>query len=55
MKAIAAPTYGPLETLTLIDAPLPTPGSGEVRVRVVSSALNPADTKVVTGDRKSVV
>jgi len=52
MKAIAAPTYGPLETLTLIDAPLPTPGSGEVRVRVVSSALNPADTKVVTGTLK---
>ena len=52
MKAIAVPTYGPLETLAQIDAPLPVPGHGEVRVRVVSSALNPADFKVVTGSLK---
>lgn len=52
MKAIAAPSYGPLEQLALIDAPLPNPGSGEVRVRVVASALNPADYKVVLGTMK---
>jgi NADPH:quinone reductase-like Zn-dependent oxidoreductase len=52
MKAIAAPDYGPLERLALIDAPLPTPGRGEVRVRVVASALNPADYKVITGTLK---
>jgi NADPH:quinone reductase-like Zn-dependent oxidoreductase len=52
MKAIAAPTYGPLETLALIDAPLPIPGPGEVRVRVVASALNPADFKVILGTVK---
>jgi NADPH:quinone reductase-like Zn-dependent oxidoreductase len=52
MKAIAAPSYGPLETLAPIDAPLPEPAAGEVRVRVVASALNPADSKVVTGELK---
>jgi NADPH:quinone reductase-like Zn-dependent oxidoreductase len=40
---MASPAYGPLEGLAQIDAPLPTPGHGEIRVRVVASALNPAD------------
>jgi NADPH:quinone reductase-like Zn-dependent oxidoreductase len=52
MKAIAAPGYGSLERLAEIDAPLPAPGRGEVRVRVVASALNPADYKVVLGTMK---
>ena len=49
---MAAPGYGPLERLAQIDAPLPEPGRGEVRVRVVASALNPADYKVVLGTLK---
>jgi len=52
MKAIAAPGYGPLDSLALIDAPLPVPAGGEVRVRVVAAALNPADYKVVLGTIK---
>jgi NADPH:quinone reductase len=52
MKAMAAPGYGPLESLALIDAALPSPGPGEVRVRVVASALNPADFKVILGSLK---
>jgi NADPH:quinone reductase-like Zn-dependent oxidoreductase len=52
MKAIAASAYGPLERLAQIDAPLPEPARGEVRVRVVASALNPADYKVVLGTLK---
>src|SRR5882672_534935 len=52
MKAIAAPGYGPLERLAQIDAAVPTPGRGEVRVRVVASALNPADYKVLLGTLK---
>src|ERR1700678_2273256 len=52
MKAIAAPDYGPLERLAEIDVPMPTPGRGEVRVRVVASALNPADFKVILGTLK---
>jgi NADPH:quinone reductase-like Zn-dependent oxidoreductase len=35
-----------------MDLPLPTPGRGEVRVRVVASALNPADYKVLLGTMK---
>jgi NADPH:quinone reductase-like Zn-dependent oxidoreductase len=52
MKALAAQTYGPLERLAQIDAPLPAPAAGEVRVRVVASALNPADYKVLLGTLK---
>jgi NADPH:quinone reductase-like Zn-dependent oxidoreductase len=52
MKAMAAPNYGPLEGLKQMDLPLPTPGRGEVRVRVVASALNPADYKVLLGKMK---
>jgi NADPH:quinone reductase-like Zn-dependent oxidoreductase len=52
MKALAAPGYGPLERLAQIDVPLPTPGRGEVRVRVVACALNPADYKVLLGSMK---
>jgi len=52
MQAIAAPGYGPLERLARVELPLPTPGRGEVRVRVIASALNPADYKVVLGTLK---
>jgi len=52
MRAMAAPGYGPLERLASIDVPLPSPGRGEVRVRVMASALNPADYKVLLGSLK---
>jgi NADPH:quinone reductase-like Zn-dependent oxidoreductase len=52
MKALAAATYGPLDSLAVIEAPAPTPGAGEVRVRVIASALNPADYKVILGTLK---
>ncbi len=52
MKAIAAPGYGPLASLVQIDAPVPTPSGREVRVRVVASALNAADYKVILGTLK---
>ena len=52
MKVMAAPGYGPLEALAETEAPLPNPGRGEVRVRVVASALNPADYKVILGTLK---
>ncbi len=52
MKAMTAAGYGPLEQLQSADAPMPTPGRGEVRVRTVASALNPADYKVLLGTMK---
>ena len=52
MKVMAAAGYGPLESLKLHELPLLEPRHGEVRVRVVASALNPADYKVVLGTLK---
>lgn len=49
MRALTAKRYGPLEDLRVIDLARPEPGVGEVRVRVVASALNPADYKVAQG------
>ncbi len=54
MKALAAPGYGPLDRVALVEAPLREPRSGEVRVRVAASALNPADYKVILGTLKIV-
>jgi NADPH:quinone reductase len=52
MRALASPAYGPLGSLRIVDLPLPEPGSGQVRIRVHASALNPADFKSVTGEAK---
>jgi NADPH:quinone reductase-like Zn-dependent oxidoreductase len=49
MRAIAAASYGPIENLREIAAPLPEPAKGEVRLRVVASALNPSDGKTLLG------
>jgi NADPH:quinone reductase-like Zn-dependent oxidoreductase len=32
--------YGEPEALRLVDFPMPTPGAGEVRVRVLASSVN---------------
>jgi NADPH:quinone reductase len=52
MRALASPAYGPLESLKIIDLPIPEPGPGQVRIRILMSALNPADFKSVTGEMK---
>lgn len=52
MRALATDRYGELEGLKVIEMPVPEPGAGEVRVRVVASALNPADYKVALGKVK---
>lgn len=43
MKAVRFHQTGGPEVLRYEDAPLPVPGTGEVRVRVAGSAFNPAD------------
>ncbi|WP_336632687.1 MULTISPECIES: NADP-dependent oxidoreductase [unclassified Microbacterium] len=43
MKAVRFHHQGGSEVLRYEDAPTPTPGAGEVRVRVAGSAFNPAD------------
>ncbi len=39
------------EVLTLGEMPIPEPGPGEVRVRVIASGLNPTDVKARAGSR----
>lgn len=54
MLAMAAPGYGPPDTIQLTRVALPEPGAGEVRVRLEASAINPADFKVQRGALKLV-
>ena len=49
MKAMAVSGYGPLERLHEVEGPEGAPGTSEVLVHVVASALNPADYKVIGG------
>lgn len=50
MKALHLKTYGkPLDVLRLEDVAIPSPGPGQVRVRVHACALNPADWVVCEG------
>jgi NADPH:quinone reductase-like Zn-dependent oxidoreductase len=52
MRAMAIPSYGPVEQMKLIELPTPEPGASQVRVKVHSSAVNPSELKVATGATK---
>src|SRR5437660_600000 len=48
MKAIVFDHFGePGEVLQVRDVPVPEPGRGQVRVRVIASPINPCDLLVV--------
>ena len=49
MRAIAIDRFGGPDTLKLATLPDPTPGKGEVLVRVVASGVNPVDWKIREG------
>lgn len=49
MKALRFDRFGSLDALALVDAPQPTPGPGEVCVRVAAAALHPSDVENVLG------
>jgi NADPH2:quinone reductase len=49
MRAVTYDRNGPSSVLVLVDRPTPEPGDGEIRVRVVVSAVNPTDWKVRQG------
>src|SRR5258706_1901146 len=50
MKAIRFEQYGePAKVLTVQECPLPEPGKGEVRVRMLASPVNPSDLLFVRG------
>ena len=49
MKAAIIHQYGGPEVLKLEDVPRPEPKENEIRVRVIASAVNPADPLIVSG------
>ncbi len=49
MKAVRIHTFGGLDVLKTEDVPLPQPGAGEIRIRVVAAGVNPVDWKIRKG------
>lgn len=47
MKALLCEAYGPPETLTLREMPMPEPGVGEVRIRVAAAGVNFPDGLII--------
>ncbi|MBE1560220.1 NADP-dependent oxidoreductase [Nonomuraea africana] len=54
MKALIASSYAPVDQLSVAEVPTPSPGPGEVLVKVVAAALNPLDAKLATGELKEM-
>jgi NADPH:quinone reductase-like Zn-dependent oxidoreductase len=55
MKAVRIHSYGGPEVLKYEDAPEPTPGKGEVLVKVYAAGVNPVDWKVREGYLKQAI
>lgn len=51
MRAVVYTEPGPSSVLHLVEREIPTPGAGEIRVRVVRSGVNPTDWKSRAGGR----
>jgi NADPH:quinone reductase-like Zn-dependent oxidoreductase len=50
MKAIVFDRFGePADVLTVRDVPIPEPGPGQVRIRMIASPINPSDLLVTRG------
>ena len=49
MRAVVHDQYGGPEVLRLEDVPLPWPGAGQVRVKVLATSLNLSDWEGLTG------
>jgi NADPH2:quinone reductase len=49
MRAVIYSETGPSSVLRLVERPVPEPGDGEVRVRVVRAGVNPTDWKFRAG------
>jgi NADPH:quinone reductase len=55
MKSVLLRQYGdPADVLSLADRPVPEPGAGEVRVRIIAAPVNPSDLLYVRGDYAGV-
>lgn len=51
MRAMVIPAFGGPDIFELRDVPRPTPGPGEILVRVVASGTNPVDAKIRAAGR----
>jgi NADPH:quinone reductase-like Zn-dependent oxidoreductase len=51
MKAVRIHAFGGPEVLQIEDVPVPEPGAGELRIRVMAAGVNPADWKIRQGGR----
>jgi NADPH:quinone reductase-like Zn-dependent oxidoreductase len=49
MRALLQPVYGEADTLTVGDAPVPTPAKGQVLVQVAAASVNAADVFLMRG------
>jgi NADPH:quinone reductase-like Zn-dependent oxidoreductase len=49
MKAVVYDRYGPPEKLRIEDVPMPTPGPGQVLVRVAATSINLSDWETLLG------
>jgi NADPH:quinone reductase-like Zn-dependent oxidoreductase len=54
MKAVRFQGYGGPEVLEVVDVPEPSPGRGEVFVRVVAAGTNPGESAIRSGAMKEV-
>ncbi|MDT7789558.1 MAG: hypothetical protein QOF58_7977 [Pseudonocardiales bacterium] len=50
MKAVIATDYGPPENYVIGDVPEPSPGPGQILVRIAAASINPADIVLPGGD-----
>lgn len=55
MRAMIYREYGGPERLELTDVPRPTPGPGEVLIRLVTSSVNPVDWKRASGKYRLIM
>ncbi|SEC42066.1 NADPH:quinone reductase [Streptomyces sp. 3213] len=55
MKAIQFNSYGGAEKLDLVDIPAPTPGPGEILIRVAAVGVNPIDWKIRSGQMEGMI
>lgn len=49
MKASVRYEYGPVDTIQVLDIPIPEPKAGEIRIRVMATTVNRTDIGVLTG------
>ena len=49
IRAIAIERFGTVDELQLVELPIPSPGPGEVLIRIAASGVNPVDVLLREG------